>query len=43
MALFKELMSSAAGAGILLIFVFMIGMGLYLWRMIAKKMREPGS
>jgi len=43
MELFKELMSSGAGIGILLIFVFMIGMGLYIWRMIARKMREPGS
>lgn len=42
MDLFKELLSSGAGVGILLIFVFMIGMGLCLWRMIAKKMREPG-
>jgi hypothetical protein len=43
MDLFKELMSSGAGIGILLIFVFMIGMGVYIWRMIARKMREPGS
>jgi hypothetical protein len=43
MELFKELMSSGAGIGILLIFVFMIGMGLYIWRMIARKMREPGG
>lgn len=43
MELFKELLSSGAGIGILLIFVFMIGMGIYIWRMIAQKMREPGS
>lgn len=43
MELFKELMSSGAGIGILLIFVFMIGMGIYIWRMIARKMNEPGS
>jgi len=43
MELFKELMSSGAGFGILFIFAFMIGMGFYLWRMIARKMRETGD
>lgn len=40
MELLKELMSGGAGIGILLIFAFMIGMGFYIWRMIARKIRE---
>jgi preprotein translocase subunit YajC len=40
MDLFRELMGSASGLMVLLVFIFMIGMGLFIWRLLARKMRE---
>jgi hypothetical protein len=40
MALLRELMGSTSGLLVLFVFVFMIGMGLFMWWLLARKMRE---
>jgi hypothetical protein len=40
MELFRELMGSSSGLMVLFVFLFMIGMGLFIWRLLVRKMRE---
>ncbi len=40
MEIWKELLTTDVGLASLAVILFMVGMGFYLWRMIAKKMRE---
>jgi hypothetical protein len=40
MDVFRELMNSASGLMVLFVFIFMIGMGLFIWRLLVRKMRE---
>lgn len=40
MELFRELLTSEVGLASLLVILFVIGIGVYLWRWVLRQMRE---
>lgn len=40
MRLFKELFTSDVGLASLAVILFIIGMGIFMWRMVVRKMNE---